>query len=155
MVDWYDEAYVGNITIGTPGQLFTVDLDTGSANLWVVACACKSQACKGNPKSGYAKHCYMPGASATYQPNGEPLSMQYGEGSFNGSLASDVVNFGGLTDLNQTFGVATAVDDDFGNEQVDGILGLGWPTLAVDNVTPPLFQILAQLDQPIFTVWLD
>lgn len=36
-----------------------------------------------------------------------------------------------------------------------GILGLGWPDLAVDDVTPPMQNLLSQLDQPIFTVWLD
>ncbi|KAI6226156.1 Peptidase A1 domain-containing protein [Aphelenchoides fujianensis] len=38
---------------------------------------------------------------------------------------------------------------------LDGILGLGWPSLAVDQVTPPIQQLIQLLDQPLFTIWLD
>jgi len=43
----------------------------------------------------------------------------------------------------------------FGYQPIDGIMGLGWPALAVDNVVPPMQNLLSQLDKPIFTTWLD
>ncbi|KAH7699482.1 aspartyl protease, partial [Aphelenchoides avenae] len=75
-IDDYDDFYLGNITIGTPNQVFTVVLDTGSSNLWVVDCACRQQACKGYP--GYQKKCYNPQASSTYAARHTPFSIQYG-----------------------------------------------------------------------------
>ncbi|PIO52749.1 eukaryotic aspartyl protease, partial [Teladorsagia circumcincta] len=55
----------------------------------------------------------------------------------------------------QEFGVATHLADVFGYQPVDGILGLGWPALAVDKVVPPMQNLLSSLDAPLFTVWMD
>lgn len=43
----------------------------------------------------------------------------------------------------QEFGVATQLAEVFGYQPVDGILGLGWPALAVDKVssTPRIYQL--------------
>ncbi|KAH7713808.1 CBN-ASP-1 protein [Aphelenchoides avenae] len=156
IIDDDDEFYLGNTSIGTPKQVFTVFLDTGSSNLWVIDCACQDQECKGDPVSGYKKHCYNPQGSSTYAANGKLFFVWYGEGYVSGYLGADVVGFGGdLVDLNQTFGIATSVSDAFARQPVDGILGLGWPSISDDKVQPPLFQILNQLDKPLFTVWLD
>ncbi|KAH7709863.1 CBN-ASP-1 protein [Aphelenchoides avenae] len=153
-IDDYDDFYLGNITIGTPNQVFTVVLDTGSSNLWVVDCACRQQACKGYP--GYQKKCYNPQASSTYAARHTPFSIQYGHDHVGGYLGADVVNLGGdLVDLNQTFAIANVVPEAFERQPLDGMLGLGWPAISADNVQPPVFQILNQLDKPLFSVWLD
>ena len=153
-IDYYDDIYLSNITIGTPGQKFTIQLDTGSSNLWVIDCACQSDACTA-AGSTLPRNCYTPSSSSSYQKNGKTLNIQYGSGWMQGYLGGDTVDFGTLDDQKQTFGIASSLSDDWQYSPGDGIFGLGWPKLSEDNVQPPLFQILDQLDQKIFTVWLD
>ncbi|KAH7709507.1 Protein ASP-1 protein7, partial [Aphelenchoides avenae] len=47
------------------------------------------------------------------------------------------------------------LDDDIGYMPIDGFFGIGWPDLSAFEVTPPAFNALGQLDQPVFSVWLD
>ncbi|RCN32743.1 eukaryotic aspartyl protease, partial [Ancylostoma caninum] len=154
-LDYTDDFYVGMVNVGTPGQNVTLVLDTGSSNLWVIDDACQSEACNGFPQSGYPKHKFNTNASETFTKEERSFSLFYGSGSCNGYLATDAVSFAGLTIPKQEFGVATEIADVFGYQPVDGILGLGWPDLAVDQVVPPMQNILSELDKPIFTVWLD
>lgn len=109
-------------------------------------------------------YCYKPQASSTYAANGDPFWAQYGgdygtdRGYINGSLGTDVVDFGGdLVDMNQTFGIASTVCGAFDETPDDlaGVFGLGWPSPTNDKVQSPVFQILNQLDKPLYTVWLD
>uniref|UniRef100_A0A7E4VW61 Peptidase A1 domain-containing protein n=1 Tax=Panagrellus redivivus TaxID=6233 RepID=A0A7E4VW61_PANRE len=154
-IDYYDDFYLGIISLGTPKQNFTIVLDTGSSNLWVIDAKCTTEACKGYSDSGFTKHRFDTTKSSTYKKNGKFFSIQYGSGSCYGNLASDNLNFGGIEVDNQVFGLAEHIADVFGYQPVDGILGLGWPSLAVDNVVPPIQNALSQLTAPLFTVWLD
>ncbi|TKR87244.1 hypothetical protein L596_011674 [Steinernema carpocapsae] len=153
-IDYYDNFYLGNITLGTPAQPFTIVLDTGSSNLWVINSQCTSQACQGYPGAPTKKR-FDESKSNTFKPDGTPFSIQYGSGSCDGKLGVDTLTFGGLTYATQKFGVSDDIADVFGYQPVDGILGLGWPALAEDNVVPPMQNVLNQLDQPLFTVWMD
>ncbi|KAK0414656.1 hypothetical protein QR680_011550 [Steinernema hermaphroditum] len=152
--DYYDDFYLANITIGTPPQQFTIVPDTGSSNLWVINSQCQDQSCQGMPGTP-KKHLFNEGQSSTFKSVGTPFSIQYGSGSCDGKLGIDTVSFAGLTISQQTFGIADDIADVFGYQPVDGIMGLGWPALAVDNVVPPMQNLFPQLDKPLFTVWLD
>jgi hypothetical protein len=55
----------------------------------------------------------------------------------------------------QTFAVANQMSADFYYETADGIMGLGWPSLANSGAVPPFQNMMSQLDQPIFVIWLD
>jgi len=153
-IDYYDDFYLGNITIGTPPQTMTIVLDTGSSNLWVIDAACKSVACNGEPGSP-KKDKFDTTKSSTFTKETRTFSIQYGSGSCSGYLGTDTLTFGGLTVAKQEFGVANHLAQVFGYQPVDGILGLGWPALAVDKVVPPMQNVLSQLDAQLFTVWLD
>uniref|UniRef100_A0A914EFV8 Peptidase A1 domain-containing protein n=1 Tax=Acrobeloides nanus TaxID=290746 RepID=A0A914EFV8_9BILA len=154
-IDYYDDFYLANVTTGTPPQQFTIAPDTGSSNYWIIdANKCKNQACQGYP--GYASHNRFDSTkSTTFKNLGTPFSIQYGSGSCDGTLAVDVLSFAGLSIPTQTFGLASSIADVFGYQPIDGIMGLGWPALAIDNVVPPMQNLLSQLNKPLFTVWLD
>jgi hypothetical protein len=155
-IDYYDDFYLANVTTGTPPQTFTIVPDTGSSNYWIIDVKCNTQACQGYPDSGYTKNRFDSSKSTTFssQP-GTPFSIQYGSGACSGNLATDVLSFAGLSYAKQVFGLAETIADVFGYQPIDGIMGLGWPALAVDNVVPPMQNLLSTLDKPLFTVWLD
>lgn len=151
--DYGDYEYVGNITIGSPGQSFIVVLDTGSANLWVPSTNCD--------RSCNQKHKFVTSMSSTFVRTNRRWRIQYGSGDARGQFGKDIVRFGG-DDENQlivprtTFGLATHISADFKEDPTDGILGLGFTSLAEGGVEPPLVNAINQglLDQPIFTVWM-
>ncbi|ETN85268.1 eukaryotic aspartyl protease [Necator americanus] len=184
--DYEDEEYIGNITIGTPEQQFQVILDTGSSNLWIpdmtcgqihencndlnckgggIICEalCNDQSCcgGGNVNACQGKNSFNSSKSSTYKANGQHFSIQYGTGSAVGFLGQDTVRFGGigsqqLSVPNTVFGQATSLAAFFADQPIDGILGLAFPSIAVDGVTPPFYNAVQQglVDQPIFTVFL-
>lgn len=148
--DYNDVLYFGDITIGTPAQNFTVIFDTGSSNLWIPAKDCTSVACTG-------KHRYNSGASSTYVADGKPIEIQYGTGSMDGILDKDTVRVAGITVTNQIFGAATQLASFFKNQPFDGILGLGYPSIAADHVTPVFDMMMSEglVNQKVFSVFMD
>ncbi|KAH7713980.1 aspartyl protease [Aphelenchoides avenae] len=147
--------FVANITLGTPPQPFLIAFDTGSADLWVVDSSCSDTDCVGQPKSGYKKKRFRKGDSSTFVDKGQSVSIQYATGVAEGILGQDTVKFGSVSDVSQPFGVMNYLDDDIGYMPMDGIFGLGWPDLSAFGVKPPVFNALSQLDQQVFSVWLD
>ncbi|KAI6241890.1 Peptidase A1 domain-containing protein [Aphelenchoides fujianensis] len=145
--DYLDDFYTANITLGTP-----VQLDTASTNLRVVDAPCNSD--NGNGETNlllgyYAKK----NRSSTFKKNGSSFDLWNPMGRVKGVLGAALAD--GLTVKNQVFALGTEIGDPFGKYPLDGVLGLGWPSLAVDQVTPPIQGLLQLLDQPLFTIWLD
>ncbi|KAM8795712.1 cathepsin E [Eudromia elegans] len=143
--------YFGQISIGTPPQNFTVIFDTGSSNLWVPSMYCVSPACAVHAR-------FQPSRSSTYQPVGTPFSIQYGTGSLSGVIGSDQVTVEGLTVTNQQFAESVSEPGKaFLDAAFDGILGLAYPSLAVDGVTPVFDNMMAQnlVELPVFSVYMS
>lgn len=142
--------YYGNISIGTPGQVFSVQFDTGSSNLWVPSAQCSSPACVQHRQ-------YYSNMSSTFQSNGSVFDIAYEMGSVAGFMSQDVVAVAGLPVQNQTFGeVTTETGANFLNASFDGILGMAFPSLAV-NLATPFFQNLYHqklVQQPVFSFLL-
>eukprot|EP00296_Roombia_truncata_P007874 JP446331.1.p1 GENE.JP446331.1~~JP446331.1.p1 ORF type:complete len:384 (+),score=199.32 JP446331.1:62-1153(+) len=153
LTDFMDSQYYGEIQIGTPPQTFKVIFDTGSSNLWIPSkrCSLLQVACKLHNKYDAKK-------SSSYVVNNTKWDITYGSGGVSGVLSEDVVTVGTFTIHDQTFGEAT-VEKGLGfiAGKFDGILGLGFSSIAVEHVTPVWDNMVAQglVDEPVFSFWMS
>lgn len=150
--NYLDDSYYGTISIGTPAQDFLVLFDTGSSNLWVPSSTCDSTdtACQNHNQ-------YNSADSSTYVANGESFSIQYGSGSLTGFLVEDTVTVAGMEISGQVFAAATSQPGTtFVDAPFDGILGLGYQAIAVDDVVPPFYNMVSQglVDTGVFAFYL-
>jgi len=153
LTDYDDAQYYGPIGIGTPEQDFLVVFDTGSSNLWVPSSKCPITviACDVHKK-------YNGAHSSTYVANGTAFAIQYGSGSMKGFLSADTLIFAGLPILRQSFAEATALPGiTFDVAKFDGILGMAFDTISVDNVVPPWYNLISQklVSASVFAFWLS
>uniref|UniRef100_A0A286ZK82 Peptidase A1 domain-containing protein n=1 Tax=Sus scrofa TaxID=9823 RepID=A0A286ZK82_PIG len=146
-----DMIYVGNITIGTPPQQFSMAFDTGSSDTWVPSIYCQSMAC-------VTHNTFDPFQSTTFQLPGIVIDLHYGSGTMTGLLGYDTIQMGDLIIKNQTFGLSLTEDDIvFEHAIFDGILGLGYPSLAIKGTTPIFDTIMNQslISEPVFAFYLS
>lgn len=161
----FDVLYYGNMDFGTPPQKLSVDIDTGSSDLWIpVNCR------------GCANSQFTPDDSSTYDNSGKRVSVAYvrlsivtslllveirnffrqGAGRVFGTLAQETVSVGELKVDGQNFIAANVVSDQFASEPNSGLLGLAFGTIA-SSKKPTFFENLLidhAIDAPIFSVHL-
>uniref|UniRef100_A0A8C7TGB5 Peptidase A1 domain-containing protein n=1 Tax=Oncorhynchus mykiss TaxID=8022 RepID=A0A8C7TGB5_ONCMY len=154
LTNFMDAQYYGVISIGTPPQDFTVLFDTGSSNLWVpsIHCSFLDVAC-------WLHHRYNSKKSSSYVQNGTKFSIQYGRGSLSGFISGDTVSVSGLFCVTgQQFGEAIKQPGiTFAVARFDGVLGMGYPTISVRNITPVFDTAMAAklLPQNIFSFYIS
>ncbi|CAE7221541.1 CTSE [Symbiodinium necroappetens] len=154
--DYQDSEYYGPVSIGTPGQQFTVIYDTGSSNLWVPSAKCISKSCSTHNRYDASK-------SSTYQPDGRKLILPYGSGVCAGTLIADNVNVGGIDLSNATVGSIVLEPGQIWVESpFDGILGLAYPQIAMpadpNNPVLPPFDVMMKnklVKQGMFSFFLS
>jgi len=157
LINYLDAQYYGPITIGTPGQDFTVIFDTGSSNLWVPSVQCLESNVGSLPCKTH--NTYNSSLSSTYQPDGQVFILRYGTGQLKGFDSIDTVTFGGDVAVpNQLFGEATQEPGiTFVAAKFDGIFGLGYPELAVHGNLPPFNNAYDQglVQDNLFSFYLN
>ncbi len=162
-----DSEYLCPVTIGTPGKTFTLDFDTGSADLWVSSIASLpafqrpvltvvqlwSTELPAATTKGTSHTVFDPTKSSTFKDStGSSWKISYGDGSSaSGSVGTDVVNVGGLIIQNQAIELAKSLSTQFQQDTSDGLLGLAFGS--INTVTPkpvqtPVENMISQKDIP-------
>ncbi|XP_055510886.1 renin [Leucoraja erinacea] len=152
LTNYLDTQYFGEISIGTPPQTFKVIFDTGSANLWIPSARCSSSyaVCESHDR-------YNSSMSTTYEANGKGFAIHYGTGSVRGVLSQDIVMVADLPVI-QVFAEATSLPTNpFIFAKFDGVLGMGFQSISIDNIKPVFEQILDQhvLSEDVFSVYYN
>ncbi|KAI0370349.1 acid protease [Pilatotrama ljubarskyi] len=131
-----DVGYIATIQMGTPPRDFHILMDSGSADLWVGAEGCQSEA-----GGGCGNHQFLgTQSSSTFKDLGQQFQVTYGTGAVAGDIIQDNINVAGLALDGHTFGVATAETQDFSDDSVpfDGLMGLAQSTLSQQGVPTPV-----------------
>jgi pepsin A len=139
-----DSQYVGPIGVGTNSDgtdqtHVNVVFDTGSTNMWVSSTLCEKQICRDRNK-------FDPLQSVTFleKPDSD-LDIPFGTGELVGKQGIDAFSVGPYKVVNQTFAlIANEIGPIFSQIPFEGILGLGFPSLAVDGHLPFFDSIMAQ-----------
>ncbi|XP_068125738.1 renin isoform X2 [Hyperolius riggenbachi] len=150
LTNFLDTQYFGEISVGSPPQTFKVVFDTGSANLWIPSSHCSPlySACVSHNRYDASK-------SNTYLENGTSFSIQYASGKVKGFLSQDVVTVADIPVI-QVFAEATALPAfPFIFAHFDGVLGMGFPGQAIDDIMPVFDRILLErvLQEDVFSVY--
>ncbi|KAF7966324.1 hypothetical protein HWV62_39166 [Athelia sp. TMB] len=125
--------YLASVGIGSPPTQYTLQVDTGSANIWV----------------GFNKTYVKTNTSIN---TGDDLSLSYGDGTVYGFEYLDEVTLApGLVIANQSVGVSNNTGNFAINAAVDGIMGIGLTSQTTGSVTSPDGSIPANATVPTVT----
>jgi saccharopepsin len=105
----------------------------------------------------YLHQKYDSSSSSTFKKNGSEFGIRYGSGEVSGFISRDTMQIGDLKVKDQLFGEVTNEPGlAFAFGRFDGILGLGYDTIAVNKVPPPFYEMVNQklLDEPVFAFYL-
>jgi hypothetical protein len=150
--------YLINVTVGTPGQPFSLQLDTGSSDLWFPsenANVCQQDA-NNCPFGTFSAR----DSSSLHVYNDLPeFQIEYVDGTqVQGQFISDVLNIGSTKLTNVTMAAATSL-----NELGVGIMGVGFDfgeaSAQLSGFTYPnvinVLQSEGFINRRAYSLWLD
>merc|ERR1719230_517873 len=138
MTNLRDSQYVGPLKVGSQGDILSVVYDTGSTNLWFASTLCKDGPCMRRRR-------YDPYSSNTYHEGDYDLHVTFGTGELSGQQGIDDVEMGGFKVKQQTFAMIQVERGSvFDQLDFEGILGLAFPSMSANGVTPFFDQVMDQ-----------
>lgn len=152
------QLYFINVTVGTPGQPFSLQLDTGSSDIWFPSSTldlCEQDLAENCPYGTYDAS-----NSSTYSdPGYGEFEIQYVDGTeISGDYISDVLNIGSTKLTNMTMAAATRA-----NTEAIGIMGIGFQSGEAaaetsDFTYPNVINVLKNegyINTLAYSLWLD
>ncbi|KAI9510161.1 aspartic peptidase domain-containing protein [Russula earlei] len=128
----YEAVYTVAVQVGSNNQNFSLQVDTGSSDLWIASTSCSSAACAGSKGRQYD-----PSASGVTTKSN--FVIQYLAGKVSGPVYWDEVQIGGYSIDNQALASATSVDSEPLEREFNGILGLALPQNSlIAQLIPPV-----------------
>lgn len=148
-----------SVSVGTPPQILTVLLDTGSSDLYVDAAsaeACQDPSASNSCRGGI----FDPTASQTYNLVGPGnFSTAFGDGSaVSGDFATDVVGVGAVELTNVQFGVANFINSTTG--YAISLMGVGYSANEASAPSyypnmPDLLQQAGAINSRLYSIFLN
>jgi len=155
-------AYYGDITVGTPGQVFTVVFDTGSGNLIVPGSDCTSSACNVHKqfhqqKSSTVKEVNCDGSDIDPIFGGDQITITFGTGKITGICLKDEICVSSACSRGDFISSTDESNQPFASFAFDGVLGLALPIMAQGDsfcMMSRMVEVQA-LRQSLFSVFLS
>lgn len=120
----YDSvAYTVPVSVGSAQQNLSLQVDTGSSDLWLASKSCSTASCLST--NG---RLYDPSSST---PTNTNFTINYLSGTVSGPIVWDSVQLGTYIVQNQALAAANTVSDEPLSVDFDGILGLALPSNSV------------------------
>lgn len=143
----FDVQYYGSVEVGDSRteQIFTVQFDTGSADVFIPGPQCTSN--EGCP--------YTTKYDEGGMPQDRTTSVDYGSGYVEGDDYTDAVSVAGLTATDQGL-ISLTQASGFNTSSSDGLLGMGFTSLSASGFTTFFENLMSQdeVDAPEFSFYL-
>ncbi|KAK0737311.1 aspartic peptidase domain-containing protein [Apiosordaria backusii] len=143
-----DREYLSRVGFGTPFQYLNVDLDTGSADVWVYSSETKVE----EPREDIF---VVEKSSTAKLLNGTTWMITYADSSYAwGHAFHDSIDIGGIPLHNAVVQSAVAVSHSLSaDKDIDGIFGMAYKlhSQVIPKQPTVLETLQAHLDKPLFT----
>ncbi|KAF7351403.1 Peptidase A1 domain-containing protein [Mycena sanguinolenta] len=138
----YDVAYTLPVLVGSDTvQNLSLQVDTGSSDMWIASTSCSSSVCGKVPLYN----------SASAIPTDLDVDFEYLVGNVSGPIVWDSVTVGGYGIQNQAFAAVDEVESEPLSSEFSGLLGLALPanSIIAEHIPPQVG------DTPDGAVWMS